>query len=851
MEGRDTKHTSRSRAIGPDTPDIWWETEISANSYRPNEGVFGSDGSFYVQTNEGVCAINPSGIVAWRYLTPGYDEFIATPAITAEGLIYAPGPAQDSKPTLCAYYPDGTISWVHPACAGRHWGSPVVAEDGTIYAAHDLLGNGTCLHAFSKDGVLLWTCELDGVHPTCPAVASDGTIYYAPREDHLGKSSNVYAIDSGGNIEWTFSANSNVFNRVSIGDDGSIYFGDCGGYAYALYEDGSVKWQCLTGGSLQYSPTIGKDGSVYYGSDDRYLYAFSSEGDLEWSYYLGYRLQSNIVVDAAGNIYASAEHLVSLTPAGILRWMYRPDKSLSWAAYSLDPSGSLYALFGKDSHEFVHVFGVGSQVLPTVTGVSPQVGISGEVIQFEAACGGSIPSEYYWNFGGGVEPNTSEEASPTVILSGAGEYGAVVIVRNQFGETSFPFTLTIRETSHTPWISSWGRSVYRQVRSLTADNKGNIWACLDQGLYKLSCEGDILSAEEIGLNEVGSWELCGLATDTSRCLYAGLSGGSIDSVLLKFSESGAPIWGKKWNGGEEALKSVFVDNEGNIELIGHAYIGSAGIDDIDVHAPDILLLRYSPDGDLLSSKALRSDGMEQVSGAAINDAGEIYVAGQEIGWGYGWPLAACIASDGQLKWMSCWQTDGILKGITADEDGNSYAIGSRETSGDNAQILLKFNPTGDILWSKYLISPDYTIHVNDISLSQDGLLNIVGRAGVIGSDGDGYLLLLQADKNGRILRSLVWIPVDDTGGGSVGNAICSSGLDVYIGGYSKGSAGSWNEITTLSVPAFCVATPLTGTMRDIIGVESSTEFTVTEAVEQQETSYGDYSKMLLMKNFPP
>jgi hypothetical protein len=86
-----------------------------------------------------------------------------------------------------------------------------------------------------------------------------------------------------------------------------------------------------------------------------------------------------------------------------------------------------------------------STVPAGITGVTPQTGISGELLEFIPAVTGSLLT-YSWDFGGGADPNTSEFGRPLATLGAAGQYTVTVEVDNRFGDpASYQFTLTVEE----------------------------------------------------------------------------------------------------------------------------------------------------------------------------------------------------------------------------------------------------------------------------------------------------------------------------------------------------------------------------------------------------------------------
>jgi outer membrane protein assembly factor BamB len=115
--------------------------------------------------------IVPTGpALRWSYETG--SSFTSGPIQGAEGLLYAA--SADSR--LHAIEPDGTARWVVELPA-RPVGQPALAPDGTVYVT-DKEG---ALNAFSPDGEPIWRFTIDPARTATsgPAVAADGTIYYA------------------------------------------------------------------------------------------------------------------------------------------------------------------------------------------------------------------------------------------------------------------------------------------------------------------------------------------------------------------------------------------------------------------------------------------------------------------------------------------------------------------------------------------------------------------------------------------------------------------------------------------------------------------------------------------------
>ena len=105
---------------------------------------------------------------------------------------------------------------------------------------------------------------------SCPAIATDGTVY-------VGNFDGLHAVVGATGAEkagWPFSTSSDdVLTAPAIGGDGTIFFGTAGGAFYAVTPAGALRFKVSAGGRVAGSPAIGPDGTVYFTADDGNLYA--------------------------------------------------------------------------------------------------------------------------------------------------------------------------------------------------------------------------------------------------------------------------------------------------------------------------------------------------------------------------------------------------------------------------------------------------------------------------------------------------------------------------------------------------------------------------------------------------
>lgn len=208
-----------------------------------------------------------------------------------------------------------------------YYSAPAIADDGTIYFATGILIHTSygSLYAVSPDGELKWKFDLDNNsdddniwtndnNGASPAVGIDGTIYIM---DHRNV---IYAVNPDGSLKWknnTYESDHSWHvgqKTPAIGSDGTLYV--CAGrILYALDPvNGLAKWQTetLRGGNVcAVSAVIGVDGTIYLASNDRF-YAIKPDGTHKWPspYELvaeNEKSFSSPAIGADGSIYFGAE----------------------------------------------------------------------------------------------------------------------------------------------------------------------------------------------------------------------------------------------------------------------------------------------------------------------------------------------------------------------------------------------------------------------------------------------------------------------------------------------------------------------------------------------------------------
>ncbi len=298
-------------------------------------------------------------VTGWLLLRPSEDQ----PSRSRAGNIALTGPrgaagtpswtpwpqalhdAQHSGASTSTGPTTGRVRWSR-RLEGNVTPGPVVAQDGTIYAA----SNGGVLHALDpRTGQDRWTVDGGGSYgsdlSTSPAVLPDGTILWP------GPDSTLWAVSPVGRVLWRLRLDQQV-TSPAVTAHGEVVVGDLGGRLMALRPtprspgvqwqvelgaatygspvwapDGRTVYQSLTTGVvavregrvlwrstpaseiIEVSPAVAPDGTVVVGTNDPYEYGLDpADGNVRWRHRRGYWTYSSPGVTRDGLAYFGDHH---------------------------------------------------------------------------------------------------------------------------------------------------------------------------------------------------------------------------------------------------------------------------------------------------------------------------------------------------------------------------------------------------------------------------------------------------------------------------------------------------------------------------------------------------------------
>ena len=174
--------------------------------------------------------------------------------------------------------------------------------------------------------------------------------------------------------------------------------------------------------------------------------------------------------------------------------------------------------------------------------------------------------------------------------------------------------------------------------------------------------------------------------------------------LLKYSPWGSLQFSQIWGSvGNSYGNGVATDNLGNVYVVGtstsNVTVGS-----------QIVLLKYDSSGNLLFQKTVGGTQNSYGTGVAVDSAGDVYETGYTYSLGPTPGISAVILlkydPSGNLLYRTTWggKQNDVATGIATDIDGNVYLTGYTKTysvtSGVASAFLVKFNQAGNLAFQR-------------------------------------------------------------------------------------------------------------------------------------------------------
>lgn len=151
---------------------------------------------------------------------------------------------------------------------------------------------------------------------------------------------------------------------------------------------------------------------------------------------------------------------------------------------------------------------------------------------------------------------------------------------------------------------------------------------------------------------------------------------------------------------------------------------------------DAFVAKYAPDNSLVWVKRMGGDTSDIGKSIAIDGSGNVYIVGDFSGTadfgstglssaGSDDGFVAKLNSSGNFLWARRWGTasDETALGIDVDAGGNVYVLGFRHWE---ANDILKFNSSGNAVWSQSIVVTNTSISYGDIAVDANGNVFVCG-----------------------------------------------------------------------------------------------------------------------------
>jgi len=253
--------------------------------------------------------------------------------------------------------------------------------------------------------------------------------------------------------------------------------------------------------------------------------------------------------------------------------------------------------------------------------------------------------------------------------------------------------------------------------------------------------------------------------------------GHSDVLLLKYSPEGDILWQKTWGSEHNnCAKALRMDADGDLCLAGQ-FCSRA-------HEPDVGLLKYSSSGELLWQKTWGGYGVNMVTAISIDEGGNLYLVGSTKSFSERRRVFFLkYSSDGVLLWQKIWGGDRseCANAVAVDGNGNAYLAG--ESLGK--AFLIKYSSSGDLLWQK-LLDADEAMQslAHALCVDDNGDLYMAGYVYGIEIERLGhYAFLVKYSSDGKLIWQRTWGEGDWPSASATCMCIDSEGC-VYVSGYN-------------------------------------------------------------------
>ena len=283
---------------------------------------------------------------------------------------------------------------------------------------------------------------------------------------------------------------------------------------------------------------------------------------------------------------------------------------------------------------------------------------------------------------------------------------------------------------------------------------------------------------------------------TGRVDYG--TGALADIITIKYDSQGIQQWFARYNGAannHDEGKAIQVDNSGNVYVSGKTFANNNY---------DFVTIKYNSSGTQLWASTYNGPGNNEdvAASLAVDNSGNVYVAGASIGSGTGSDFTVIKYDvNGTQSWIK--RNNGVGNGgdaaisIKTDAAGNIYAGGFMDMGGQGHNYhVAKYNSAGTVLFESQYNGPS---GLSDFATAMviDANSNVIitgSSARIVGNVVDSNYATVKFSSDGL----LQWVAVYNGPNNTIdiSRAIYADNAgNVYISGSSYGGVNSNDYIT--------------------------------------------------------
>ena len=259
-----------------------------------------------------------------------------------------------------------------------------------------------------------------------------------------------------------------------------------------------------------------------------------------------------------------------------------------------------------------------------------------------------------------------------------------------------------------------------------------------------------------------------------------------DYLLLKVNSDGTKSWLNTYDGQyneHNSPRDLNFDKDGNIYVLGWSEATGTN--------SDIVLIKYTPEGDMIWSVRYDNENSWDSAVMALDEAGGIYLAGSSFSPAGQYWITLKYDQSGSLLWQDLQEVSrgAAPQNLVVSRTGDVYVAGSRILMNEHGQDfhVIKYNSSGVKQWEKsYNNRENSDDHLSDMAIDNRDNIYITGTSDYYDDTSHSEYITIKYTPDGE----QVWLATVPDGAswlGGVPKLAVDGWGNSYIAGYT------WSE----------------------------------------------------------